>query len=102
LESGTVQTCAQFVIVKFRRGLHLPQTTLLRLVKTEEAEGGVFDSEDIAVMTTAFDRLLADFKLTNRDDPVVTMLAKLVIEMVRNGESDPERVRKLVTARYKL
>jgi hypothetical protein len=30
------------------------------------------------------------------------MLAKLVIEMVRNGESDPERVRKLVTARYKL
>jgi hypothetical protein len=40
-------------------------------------------------MTTAFDRLPADFKLINRDDSVVTMLAKLVIEIVGNGERDP-------------
>jgi hypothetical protein len=79
----------------------LPQQTLLRLVK-EEDSGGVFGREDIAIMTTAFDRLLADFKLTNRDDPVVTMLAKLVIEIVRNGERDPERIRKMATAKYRL
>jgi hypothetical protein len=76
----------------------LAQQTLLRLVKEED--GGAFDPEDIAIMTTAFDRLLTDFKLVDRDDPVVTMLAKLVIEVVRNGERDLERVRKLVTNSY--
>jgi len=80
----------------------LPQQTLLRLVKEEQQEGGVFDPEAIAVMTKAFDALLADFKLTNRDDPVVTMLAKLVIEIVRNGERDPERVRRWVTDQCRL
>jgi hypothetical protein len=80
----------------------MPQQTLRRLVQEEQQEGGVFDPEDIAVMTTAFDRLWADFKLTNRDDPVVTTLAKLVIEIVRNGERDPERVRKVATAKYRL
>ena len=47
------------------RGVSLQ--TLVRLVKEED--GGVFDPEDIAVMATAFDRLLADFKLVDRDDP---------------------------------
>jgi hypothetical protein len=79
----------------------VPQTTLLRLVKTEEEEGGVFEPEDIAIMTTAFDVLLADFKLAKRNDPVVTMLAKLVIEIVRNGARDPERVRKWVVDQYR-
>jgi hypothetical protein len=69
----------------------VPLQTLVRLVKEEDA--AVFLPEDIAVMATAFDRLLADFKLVNRDDPIVTMLAKLVIELVRTGERDPERIR---------
>ena len=75
----------------------MPLQTLVRLVKEEE--GGVFGPEDIAVMATAFDRLLADLKLVNRDDPIVTMLAKLVIEIVRNGERDPERIRQEVLGR---
>jgi hypothetical protein len=73
----------------------VPLQTLVRLVKEEE-EGGVFDPEDIAVMATAFDRLLADLKLVDRNDPVVTMLAKLVIKLVRTGERDPERIRQHV------
>ena len=52
-------------------------------------------------MTTAFDRLLLDYKLVSRDDPLVTMLAKLVIELVRNGEHDPEKLRKQVLGRYR-
>jgi len=59
-------------------------------------DGGVFGPEDIAVMATAFDGLLADYKLVDRNDPIVTMLAKLVIEIVRNGERDPERIRQEV------
>ena len=68
--------------------------TLARLIKEED--GGVFDPEDIAVMVTAFDWLRADFKLVDRDDPLVTMLARLVIEIVRTGERDPERIRREV------
>jgi hypothetical protein len=51
-------------------------------------------------MTATFDRLLGDFKLVDRDDPAVTMLAKLVIEIVRTGERDPERVRQEVLGRH--
>jgi hypothetical protein len=67
----------------------VPQTTLLRLVKTEVEEGGVFEPEDIAIMTTAFDSLLADFKLAKRDAPAVTMLAKLVIELCEMASAIP-------------
>jgi hypothetical protein len=60
----------------------VPLQTLDRLVKEED--GGVFDPEDIAVMATAFDRVLADLKLVDRNDPIVRMLAKLVIELGTN------------------
>ena len=53
-------------------------------------------------MATAFDRLLADYKLVDRNDPIVTMLAKLVIELVRNGERNPERIRQKVLGKGKL
>jgi hypothetical protein len=77
----------------------VPLQTLVRLVK--EDDGGVFDPEDIVVMATAFDRLLGDLKLVDRNDPVVRMLAKLVIELVRNGERDPDKIRQQVLGRYK-
>src|ERR1700745_3686574 len=70
----------------------VPLQTLVRLVKEED--GGVFGP--VAVMATSFVRLLADYKLVDRNDPIVTMLAKLVIEIVRNGERDPERIRQEV------
>jgi hypothetical protein len=79
----------------------MPIHTFLKLVKTEqEQEAGAFDPDQIAVMTRAFDQVLRDLELTDRDDPVVTMVAKLVIELVRNGEHDPEAVRKQVLGRH--
>jgi hypothetical protein len=82
------------------RNFGVPLQTIVRLVK--EQDGGVFDPEDIAVMQTAFARLLADFELGDRDDFAVTMLAKLVIEIVRTGERDPERIRQQVLGKGKL
>ena len=76
----------------------VPLQTLIGLVKEED--GGVLDPEDIAVMATAFDRVLADLKLVDRNDPIVRMLAKLVIELVRNGERDPEKIRRQVVSRH--
>jgi hypothetical protein len=77
-------------------GVPMPTQTLLRLVETGHEEGGSFGPDEIAVMTTAFDRILHDLKLKDRDDPIVEMVAKLVIELVRNGERDPEVLRKHV------
>jgi hypothetical protein len=75
----------------------LPIRFLLRLLNVEEQEEGrVFRREEIAAITAAFKQLLLDFKLVDRDDAVVTMLAKLVIELARNGERDPERLRAAV------
>jgi hypothetical protein len=73
----------------------VPIGSLLRLVNAEE-EGRVFGREEIAAITAAFKQLLLDFKLVDRDDAVVTMLAKLIIELARNGERDPERLRAAV------
>jgi hypothetical protein len=75
----------------------VPIRSLLRLVNAEEQEEGrVFGREEIAAITAAFKQLLLDFELVDRDDAVVTMLAKLVIELARNGERDPERLRAAV------
>jgi hypothetical protein len=80
----------------------VPDRILLRLVgEGQEDEGGVFDPDEIAVMATAFDQLLLDLRLAQRDDPLVTMIAKRVIELVRNGVRDPEQVRREVVAAYR-
>ncbi len=76
-------------------------TTLLRLAQEDQPEGGAFGPDEIAVMTIAFDKLLLDFKLANRDDPLVRMLAKLVIELVRAGERDPEKLRQQVLGKHR-
>jgi len=77
----------------------MPTQTLHKLVEEEREEGGAFEPEQIAVMTTAFDQLLSDLRLVKRDDPIVMMVAKLVIELVRNGERDAEQVRQKVLSR---
>ena len=74
----------------------MPIQTLPRLAESEQEEGGAFDPDQIAIMTTAFEQALLDLKLTDRDDPVVEMIAKLVIWLVHNGARDPEQVRKEV------
>jgi len=77
----------------------VPTETFLRLVREEQEQRGAFDPKQIAAMTTAFDRLLLDLKLVRRDDPIVLMVARLVIEMARLGERDPEALRKRVLAK---
>jgi hypothetical protein len=88
----------------FGWGRAMPTQTLLRVVETEqqEEEGGSFGPDEITVMTAAFEGILSDFRLKDRDDPVVQMIAKLVIELVRNGERDPVKVRKEILARPRL
>ena len=60
----------------------------------------MFGPNEIAVMTTAFDQILLDLKLMDRNDPKATIIAKLVIKFVRNGERDLEQLRKQVFEAY--
>jgi hypothetical protein len=47
----------------------MPKQTFLRLIEDliededEQEVGGVFEPDDIAIMTSAFDRILSDLKL---------------------------------------
>ena len=72
----------------------MPKQTFLRLVEEEQDQGGVFDPQAVGLMTSAFDQILLDLKLVKRDDPMVAIIAKLIIELVRRGERDPQKLRK--------
>ena len=51
-----------------------------------------FGPEDIAGLTTAFEAALAKFGLVDRSDPTTLTLAKLIIELAKAGEREPERL----------
>ena len=51
-----------------------------------------FGPEDIAGLTTAFEAALAELGLVDRSDPTTLTLAKLLIELAKAGEREPERL----------
>ena len=78
----------------------MPRQTFLQLVEEEQEVGAVFfGPEELALLTRVFDQVLVDLKLVKRDDPIVTMVAKVIIELVRRGERNSERLRKEVLGR---
>ena len=58
-----------------------------------EADPGRFGPADTAAIVAAFEDILRHLRLVERDDPVVTMLAELTLEVARQGERDPVRLR---------
>jgi hypothetical protein len=53
---------------------------------------GAFDQADIDRMAAAYEAALARLRLNDRDDPLCELVAKKIIEIVRNGERDPPRI----------
>jgi len=51
-----------------------------------------FGPEDIAGLTTAFEAALAKLGF-DRSDPTTLTLAKLILELAKAGELEPERLR---------
>ena len=72
------------------------------LVQPEQEKGGAFGPDEIAIITTAFDRIVRDYKVVQHDNPSVETLAWFLIKLVRNGERDPEQLRKQVLGAYRL
>jgi len=52
----------------------------------------VFGPDTIAALATALEDALHQLRLTDRNDPAVTMLAKRIIELAKRGERDPIRL----------
>jgi len=55
-----------------------------------------FDPEQITVLGTVFEDLLRELKLTDRTDPLTTIIAHKVITVAQTGERDPQRIRERV------
>ena len=51
-----------------------------------------FGPEDIARLSAAFETALGKLGLVDRKDPATTAVAKLIIELAKEGERDPERL----------
>ena len=59
------------------------------------ARGDVsFAPEDIALLATGLESALTNLDIKNRNDPTVTSVAKLIIQLAGNGERDPTRLEK--------
>ena len=75
-------------------GVVLPIRSLLVEEKT------FFSPEDITALATAFEDTLHTLRLADRNDPIVLMVAKKIIELARQGERNPERLRALVISQF--
>ena len=75
-------------------GVILPIRSLLVEEKT------YFSPEDITALATAFEDTLRTLRLADRNDPIVLMVAKKIIELARQGERNPERLRALVISQF--
>jgi hypothetical protein len=53
--------------------------------------GPVFGPEDVASLAAAFEAALSKLGLVDRNDPLTTRVAKLIIPLAEDGERDPER-----------
>jgi hypothetical protein len=49
---------------------------------------GHFTPQDIAVLAAVFEEALEDLRLVDRNDPAVTMVAKRIIALAREGERE--------------
>jgi hypothetical protein len=75
-------------------GVILPIRSLLVEEKT------FFSPEDITALATAFEDTLRTLRLADHDDPIALMVAKKIIELAKQGEHNPERLRALVISQF--
>ena len=52
--------------------------------------GQEFDPETKRIMGIALEMTLAALRLTDRDDPIVAIVAKRIIELAKAGERNPD------------
>ena len=63
---------------------------------------GVFSPAELKAITDAFEGILDDLNLRDSNDPVVMMVAKLTIEIAKEGGFTAEELRARVDGEMKL
>ena len=58
-------------------------------------KGGAFEPEHCQAMELAFEGVLAELGLANRDDQLCERVAMKIIQLGQQGLHDPEQLRKL-------
>jgi hypothetical protein len=66
-----------------------------------QTDSGVFGPEELKDIATAFEAALKDLGLTDRKDPVTIMLAKLMIELAKQGRFTAASLRALTLKEMK-
>jgi hypothetical protein len=56
---------------------------------------GVFEPEEIEIMSAAYEDALSVLQLANRQDPITELVARKIIAVARSGERDPTCIREL-------
>ena len=51
-----------------------------------------FEPEDVEKLTTAFELALSKLELPDRQDPMAVVLAKLIIELAKEGKRNPYKL----------
>jgi hypothetical protein len=51
-----------------------------------------FSAGEVAALVEAFESCLRRLRLKERSDPVTTAVARVIIELAKKGERDPERL----------
>jgi hypothetical protein len=65
-------------------------------------EHGVFSSDDVTAITAAFEDCQLALGLTKPSDPAVLALAKRLVELAKQGETNPIRLRDKVLQSFNL
>ena len=60
---------------------------------TPYLQGGVFEPRQIEVMTAALADVCQSLRLVDREDPLIEIIARKVIEIAGTGVADPDRLR---------
>ena len=55
--------------------------------------GAAFDDRAVKAMAVAYEAVLLDLKLIDRDDPLTEIIANKIIECAATGERDADRLR---------
>jgi hypothetical protein len=58
----------------------------------ETEYGPVFEPEEVTAIAAAFEAALSKLRLTDRKDPMTMTIAKLIIQLAKDGERDPQRL----------
>ena len=65
-------------------------------------DSNAFNPEEVTILRDVFEDTLRTLKLTDRSDPVTSLIAKKIIELARLGERDPARLRQAALQAFSL